>query len=429
MYSDRNSMLQNANNPVPVLGVIPGKAFPDYDKIEEFVANSEDASIAVNCYPGGSQDINHDIMPLDTLICLKNSRTRGINDAEPNECGVVSVAGLCWDDCCSQREMEDMWYWGGIVQTEMRRTMPMDGTTPDPESGFATIRAGTCSVINNGDKTFYPGDLIAWRFPPAPFNPKADGTGKFNNGSVLNSTARYGTPATQFRPEYVPFDHTDFTVQMAAAFAAINEPYGNRGISDKSFMDAFPSLNHGIPDHPWSEVQEGAFAYKYAFMGIGLTFLEHALRSGYVTLAADFKNLTTTSAAQARAGAVNVSEAYGLWSDDKTAQGPMVEFLADVMLKNVAANDPNRREALVRFEDANPAASKTWSALLHARPDENTQNREAILYAKLRQHLTEVLNQGVTNSWHSKTSKIVGKAMNAAAVADTLHGMWGHFTL
>jgi len=65
-------------------------------------------------------------------------------------------------------------------------TNPLDGTTGDPDHGYATGRVGTFSVINNSWKTIYAGNLLCYQWPAAPFHPKNDGVYDFNGGSTTN---------------------------------------------------------------------------------------------------------------------------------------------------------------------------------------------------------------------------------------------------
>jgi hypothetical protein len=270
--TDRNPMLQNLNNPVPGLGVIPGKCSLDFNLISEYQKNAEDPRTSLFCYPGGQTPQNHDCMPGDTSFGQKDVRNAEVMDGEPNELGIVSVAGLNFGRYCSQREMEDDFYWQGVVTTESRLTNPLDGITGDPDHGYGKVslrdekisrfffiligtgRAGTFSVINNGWKTIYAGNYVCWQFPAAPFHPKGD-VYNFNGGETINHLARYGTPPTQFRPEYVPFDHSDFTVQFSAAFAAMSVPKSQNGVSDLGFVASLPNVN-GYPDSkPHSGIQ------------------------------------------------------------------------------------------------------------------------------------------------------------------------------
>jgi hypothetical protein len=77
-------------------------------------------------------------------------------EGEPNELGIVSLAGIQTNNYTCWRSFEDQFYWQGFVATESRLTNPLNSNTSDPDHGYATIRVGTVSTINNGPKTFYP---------------------------------------------------------------------------------------------------------------------------------------------------------------------------------------------------------------------------------------------------------------------------------
>jgi hypothetical protein len=421
-------MQQGSMNPMPVLAAISTKGFLDYDLVREFQSNAEDPRIAAKCYPGGQGEINHDVMTGDTAFGQKCVRNSDVPDGEPNELAIVSVAGLCWDRYCSQREMEDDYYWVGVCVTESRLTNPLDSTTSDPPHGFGMIVAGTHTVVNNGPYPFYPGTPIAWRFPPSPIHPKANGSGLFNGGSTVNMLARQGAPTSQFKPEYVPFDPLDFSVHMAAAFAAITSDQNEGGVADVPFSKAMPGSDMGrstgASSRPWSCIQDEALSYKYGLAGIGLTMVETLIRQGVLQVTGNAPNLNSTlqDSTAAHVAAVQLSATLGLWAPPAAgaAQAPLREFLADVMLKNIGCGDPARTAAVQRFYDA---TGREFYKIATEAPQTDAQ-----MYARLRAHQCEMLTQGLGSSWNSKTSKIVGRSLAYAAPADSLHAVWGHHT-
>lgn len=409
------------NNPVPGIGVIPGKCSLDFVLIQEYQANSEDPRTSLDCYPGGNQPINHDAMPGDTSYGQKNVRNSEVMDGEPNELGIVSVAGLNWGRYCSQREMEDDFYWQGVVTTESRLTNPLDGITGDPDHGYGTGRAGTFSVINNGWKTIYAGNYVAWQFPQAPFHPKGD-VYNFNGGETTNYLARYGVPTTQFRPEYVPFDQTDFTVQMAAAFAAMSTPKDQGGVSNLGFVASLPNVNGASDKKPWTAIQDEANSYKYGFWGVGLTLVETLICRGLLVAGPGldaaiaelnagqynaFPDAAVTNAVSAAAHETskNLARAIGLFDTNEDGQKVMLEGIADIMLKNISPEDVRRGQAVDRFA---AGSGREFIEIATSEPRDAGD-----MYDRLRIHLTDVLLTGVTGSWYSKTSRIVGKSMNS----------------
>ena len=123
--SDWNPMQQNLNNPVSRLGIVPGKAQPDWYLIRQGQANADDPTLAAECYPGGAKEINHDIMPGDLSFGRKCIRNHSQAAGEPNEVGVVSLAGIWHPETESHRSLEDGFYLQGVVVTECRVSDPM----------------------------------------------------------------------------------------------------------------------------------------------------------------------------------------------------------------------------------------------------------------------------------------------------------------
>jgi hypothetical protein len=430
--SDRNALLQGNRNPVMVVGAIAGKCVMDFNMVQEFKENAENPLAATTCYPGGSNDTNHDIMPTYSSFGRKGTRSvdAADGDTEPTEVGIVSVAGLNWHNYCSQRQMEDDFYWQGIVTTESRLTHPNDELTEEPQSGYATIRCGTHSVPNNGPSTFYPGTLMAWRFPLAPFHPGDNSArAQFNNGETINQRARCGEPLTQFRPEYVPFDPTDFSTQLAAVFACITEANGVNmdGVADLPFERCLPHLMGQTGCREVSCLQDEAISYKYGLWGVTLTMLETLVRQGIVSVndpAEGNRNdryaAFRRSPADAHAAVKGVAEDIGLWNLNPTEQKGTIlyEGLADVFLENLSPLEEARRTAVGNFADA----TNTTLLKISRRVPSNNDER----YESLRANVSEVLLQGLTSSWQSKTSRIVGFATNTAAPSDTLDACFGH---
>jgi hypothetical protein len=99
----------------------------------------------------------------------------------------------------------------------------------------------------------------------------------------------------------------------------------------------------------------------------------------------------------------------------------MLDGLADVFLNNISAGDDLRKTAVKRFKDASGQQN------VFALATEGLSN-EAMYYARLRLNCLNILTGAVGSSWFSKTRKIVGRALNDAAPADTLHGLFGHTT-
>lgn len=423
--TDRSALLQNLNNPTIVVGAIPTKGFLDIDVVREFQQNAENPSIAQQCFPGGAHEINHDIFASYLSFGRKDTHASDVADGEPNEMGIVSVAGLYWGQYCSQREMEDIWYWQGVATTEQRLTNPLDSNTNDPDHGYAMITAGTHSIINNGPRPFFAGNLVAWQMPRAPFHSKSTG-GLFNDGSLINKTARYGMPSSTFQFEVVPFDYTDFSVQFAAAFAAMTIPYNQNGIADVPLSKALPNSSYQQPRNH-SCIQDEALSYKFGLSAVALSVIETLVRKGVLTVmpkddvAAQAAAITEQDAHSA---ARNLGKALGLFDTGKVELNPLLtECMADLFLTNINCGDEDRVKAQTRF------AAVTGDKDLLTIATQSVESNDDAAYNRLRLHGLDMLVQGIASSWHSKTEKIIGRAMNCAAQSDTLDVVFGHHTL
>lgn len=402
-------MLMNNNNPVPALGVIPGKFMLDHQTIDERKANAEDPAIAIDCYPGGADDENHNAMPGDLAFGRRHVRDVEMMDGEPNELGTVSVAGLHYGEYDSQRAMESEFYFLGVVTSEQRLLNPFDRNTPDANNGSATGRVGTFSVVNNGAKAFYPGDYVMWRFPDCKKTPGLAG----QQPPVVNQRARYGASPHQFKPEIVPFDPTDLTVDLAGAYSAIMASDARNGVSNISFEKSLPNTGGDVRNaRPFTCLQDEALSYKFGLMGVCLTFMECMIRNGLVSV---------TNALQgesAKDQALRLTQEIGLFSTEDRDQTLMREALADIFLTSIGDEIDQRNGAIVRFRDGG-----------HGDPNQVAVQTPITLdaqYARLRVHLMQILTNGISGSVDSSRSKIIGRAMNSAAPGDTTHILFGH---
>lgn len=425
--SERNRMLQGNVQPVMVQGAISGKGITDVDLINQFMANDANPRTKPFCYAGGGNPINHNIMQYDTVIGMRNVRELEGFDGEPAELAICGLGGLNWQNYCSQRQMEDDFYWIGVVTTESRLYNPSDPTTADAiEQGFGFIRCGTITVQNNGGGNFYPGDPVAYRFPLAPFAPRQ--YNEMASDIALNSTARAGRPPSQWQVEYVRFNPLDLTAQMAAAYEAITSAAAEGGVSDFTYPTAVPSLTGYPGERPHDGIQEEAISYKYGIAAIGLSFVETLIRRGVLQLTNDANNdgiLQTFNAnpnavpGTAHATASKIAEALGLWQTNAADQAPIRECIADVMFNNISGLNTDGNAARNRFETASTFQSRVIAT--------KTPVNNAEYYASLRVHAMNLMVQGISGSWDSAQSRKVGRALNASAPQDDLHCLFGHF--
>jgi hypothetical protein len=411
---DRNPMLQGLQNPVPGIGIIPGKVILDWDIISDHQANADDPSVAGECYPMGNKDINHDAMPGNMSIGMRELRNGEVMDGEPNERGIASVAGLRFADYDSQRSLQDNWYFQGIVATESRVS-----SDQDPDHGYAIIRAGTVSIINNGEEPFYPGQYACWQMPKAPFG---------QPGVLLdpvNYRARYGTPKTKWMPEVVPFDPTDMSTHMAGAFANMKHSKVDRdpGSADIMLPDFFVR-NGAHSAKALNQLQEEAMAFRFGINGMILRALETLMRKGHI----QFGNGNYTEETAATEVREFAKDTLKLWTTNPAEHGLQHEILADILMRNLNPGDPDRIAAERRFLETHGSTdgtTRTWNSMATNEMRSSSDD----MFRLLMVNLPEVFITGITSTWYSATNSIIGKPMNSAAPADTLHVMLGHFVL
>ena len=428
--TDRNRMLQGNTQPVAVVGAISGKGMADTQLMRQFKLNSINPRTKPFCYPGGEDPINNNIMQYDTVIGLRNVREIDGFDGDPAELAVAGLGGLNWAQYCSQRQMQDDYYWIGIVTTESRLYNPSDGGSEDAiHQGFGFVRAGTHTVPNNGGHNFYPGQRIRWRFPLAPFHPKAK-YGTDNDMPVLNELARAGRPPTQWQVEYVPFDPLDMVEQIAAAYATITAPLEHGGISDLPYTHAVPNLTGFPGERPHECIQEEAISYKYGIIAVGLAVVNALADRGYIDINmpeadADAERYPAVVASRASPAnfkkTANLAKHLGLWKGEDN-KDVLHSILAEVFLNHISPIDAMGRLAEDNFDKSRqPHDPRRLAQIAFSTPDGHVQH-----YSNLRVHAMSLLLQGICGSWDSAHNSVVGRALNASAPGDDLHGLWGY---
>lgn len=374
-----NPMRQSIRTPIMSMGVIPGKVHLDWVHVEQAMRNAEDAHTAQECYPGGSKDVNHDVMPGDLSIGWKDVR-------DPmggfNELGFVSLNGFYMGGNKTQREAEDSVYPQGIVTTECRVSDPMgNSSAQDPDHGYALVKAGTAPTLNNGPKMIFPNNFVAMRFPPSALNTfmsTSDNDNKWGNGT--NQRARMGTFSSQIRPELVPFDYTDFSIHYDSAYAAMKRTSAKNGIQDISLESMLARRQGSYADVPqFSAEQEEAIGHYWSLVNIIAAIVE----------------------------------------SEKTAEQLLTAVLTDSSTVNT---DVLNVFKLAFYSSINNGAEETKTLrekIFNTNPN----------YKKLRA-LGSTLHSGhVMGNYYSKTSKIIGKSMNGAGPSETMDLLLGHFCL
>ena len=237
--------------------------------------------------------------------------------------------------------------------------------------------------------------------------------------SKTNSFANF----LEYLWEVQRFDYTDFSSQLAGSFAAMrsNTYARDPGIADAD-IDSFWFRSGNNDSKALTNLQSQAMGYKYGLLGAGLVMLEALVRNGLVTINGAAQGATPFEAT--RDLAIND---LNLFDNNAQNQGLLLEIMADMFLRNLPAQTPEYLASVTRFENTvggGNAGPDMWRNI-NTGPSANDNDR----YAKMRTNLMEILCSGISGSWYSKTSKIIGKAMNTAKKSGQLHIVLGHFKL
>lgn len=373
-------MRQSMRTPIMSMGVIPGKVHLDWLHIREAMENGEDGSRASTCYPGGSKDVNHDVMPGDLSIGYKCARS---DTGGFNELGFVSLAGLDTSAYATHREMEDNFYPQGFVVTECRVSDPMnDPMAQDPDHGYAIVKAGTVPTINNGPFPIYPNQLVAMRFPPSNLSGNLRSVSDDIAFGQNNHRARQGTFSSQIRPELVPFDYTDFRIHYDDAYHSMKASKAMRGIADMSFDETIARRKGYVTDSSkLSLEQEEAAGHYWGTLNLIISTLE-VLNSTGVSPNQHLKDM-----------------------QDAVETGTGVNELVRRIFANAYQND------IVAFDSKDAIVTPTGKVL------------------ELRKLASAFHSGHVMGNFYSKASKIVGRSTNYAGPSETMDMLAQHTCL
>jgi len=431
--TDRNPMLQNLNNPVAGLGIVPGKGLLDDNEVHHRQRNARNPMRAAFCYPGGDDPINHNIEVGDLLFGKRGQRDVEEMDGEPNELVTGSVSGLCWDDYNTHDAMEEDYYFVGVAAGDESLERPFDGGT-DGRGGHGTIRVGTVSVINTGNKTFYPGDLVMWKYPDCGNTPGSSFYNKMRMGSRnmsivdggdpdnpgINMRARYGQEITKFRPEIVPFNPTDFSIQLGGVFSTMFLPMSEGGVSDVPFNNLLSNTADYQGGTDLTLAQESGLSYKHGLLGVFSALLECCVLNGIVELREPEDNTPLPKAKQANAITESVLKKMGAFSTDSSEQGILIDGMSDVFLKHIGGADALQEAALKRFVDS--FGSNPYDVAVVTPDSTNIEQ----MHARMRLNAVGNLTRGISKTVDSKRSKIIGRCTSASAPGDTTDILLGH---
>lgn len=410
-----NQALYDSESPQ---GEITGTGFPDHDEFSERRDNATNSRAIQMCYPGGENPQNLHIIPGELSVGRRDGNLYATN-GEPNERGFTSLSGFYWGRFRSLEAAMRYHYFQGVVKTEY-----MIDSAEQGEGGYTYLRAGSCSIVNNGPGDVYAGDLVQWRFPDTyrTLRHRPQGGDPHQPAGTDPSLVygnRAGTPMTKVLVEVVRFDPMDFSTCLAATWDVIGRPPTGSGM-----------LNNGIVGLPFTELyrkmgmtdaknleslQEEALGLQNSLLAIGLLLARHMQNTDPNLLGVSFKDACV---------------ALGLFDAEGRGDG--------------TEGKVTTRKKVLRIlfrpyitDDRAEADNDLYDILGLGGEDRDIQFRKALrspnggdadtLAVKLASDPLGMLMGAITSAQQARRSRVIGKAMSSASKSDTLHIMIGHF--
>lgn len=387
MASAYSGMRFGPVNPIAESGVVEGKAFADQNTIDLFSeCAARNGQPGIRCYPNRGGLADHDILTGFLSFGIRETQNPYALDGQPNEYGICSVSGMNMLEYCSHFDARNRFYFQGVVTSDYHLSNQLGLPTPDPETGYGFMRAGTKTIINNGPEMFYPGDLIATDLPRLEEAERQDGR---------NPTARMGISPGQYRFIVKPFRASDITTEMEGAFAAMRATKSERGIQDMDISALLPIIS-GSQDVPHLPCQTMAAALQFGWVGIGLVFLEVVKQLG-------IEDQTPQQ----------IVTRLKLFSREEKPE--LLAFIAAVMQKHVGPWAFDRAEDARQFLNDKFGVNFNSASYLSSNDDDKTK-----LQALIR-NLPEILHTGIFSVWLSMSSQIIGSAIGASRPGEALH--------
>ena len=213
-------------------GEITGIVYPDHDELADRRENAASSQSMINSYPGGSDPSNLYFIPGELVLGNRESHVYNTN-GEPNEHGFTSLNGksLYAYDGNLEQAMRNT-YFQGIAKTEY-----MVDSVNQGESAVTVLKAGSCSIVNNGHQDIYAGDLLEWYFP------NLDGSDGMTDRPIGTDTSiayrnRGGQPFTKILPEVRRYNPYRNETSVAAISARLSDDdktetlFGIRDLAD-----------------------------------------------------------------------------------------------------------------------------------------------------------------------------------------------------
>jgi hypothetical protein len=415
-HSDYPRQLQARSSPIAKQGVVSGKAIVDHARIAEWQANATQNPPLSDCYPGGALDLNHTMVEGELAFAAKDSSNMYPLQSEGSERAFVSVSGMRWGEYYSYDGAEDGIYFLGVV---LEGAVYGDADE-QVQHGVSFERVGTNSIVNTGPFDIPAGCAVAWRLPPTHMTPSGAGRPGYRGVNMPTYT-----PKQKVVPQIVPFDPTDFSTQLASAYAAmdLNPELGrsSNGISELKLQQLLS--RYGMDDYDAiSDLQEEGLALKFGLLGVVLRGVESLARQGFINFVEDPAGGITAAAAAAGAAALAGTEKLNIFDNAAPTNGTRT-IIEDILLSNVGFVGNRATEALDRFyEGAGAAFAANRSEILMDTAEDDEGN-----YRRLARAVPEILFGGLANAWNRKASRVIGRALGGAPPGGDLDILIGHF--
>lgn len=396
-------MRQAMRQPIMGQGIIPGKALLDLALIRDRMQAADDPSLSSDCVPGGNREINHDAMPGDLSFGMRMVRNPAGLYGASNEWGTASFAGEYLPDYKKKAAWMAQYYLQGIIATESRLSDPNDSNTPDPGHGYALVKGGSTSIVNNGTDVIYPGDWVCYDFP------EYDTLNYREPANRINDHPRAGEPGTKFRAHVKRFDPEDgVKMHIDLSRTLIEAGSASGGISDIDMTEFFKYT--GLKDVPaLSNEQQEAGGHKYGTAAIAFAYIQTLIAQGLLFTETDLKKA--------------FNDARTTSSTTTTALAADLKAVVDVAKGNalVSATALADQIGVFKTDDVGQDTLRECIKNCFEYTKRKTTDKKEIAYDTLRSNTSKFLHECIVSGWYRRTQTIFARAMNFAAQSDTLH--------
>lgn len=253
------SVLNARYRVVSAQGEISGQAYLDP---REMATRKRDAATnAVNTY--GGYDKNN--LSLKTGELMIGRRTAP--PMKNAQLGYSSMNAFNFEGFHTDEQIMRAHKFIGVVKTDEELEENNYGQLPGSE-GAAVLLAGSYTITNNNSQgqTIPAGGILAWQIPPSGLTRRHFDVNQA--GVRMYKGEPMGTPYTKALIEVVPFDPSDFSMQLEGAAVLFGIPKAQGGVSDATLEDFQNSQRKAPTDRPWTTLQEEALGWKFGLIGL-----------------------------------------------------------------------------------------------------------------------------------------------------------------